>query len=123
MPGTTDQMLMKKIQKNIVAKNGVQFFPSSPIAASEMFSSMASYPASATFWMPTGTSALRRPPSQKKPMQITVETHAMSAVLLNSRTECSLKMPFHWKSSLMFGSSSPRTRFTHQLLSAHGAWA
>ena len=30
MTGMTDQMLMKKIQKNSVAKNGVHFLPSSP---------------------------------------------------------------------------------------------
>ena len=39
--GTTDQMLMKKIQKNNVAKNGVHFLPSSPIAARLMLSSIA----------------------------------------------------------------------------------
>src|SRR3954453_5174385 len=41
MNGTTDQMLMKKIQKNRVAKNGVHDRPDSPIAAMLTFSSTA----------------------------------------------------------------------------------
>ena len=40
--GMTDQMLMKKIQKNSVARNGVQLRPSSPIAARLTFSSTKS---------------------------------------------------------------------------------
>ena len=43
IPGMTSQMLMKKIQKNSVARKGVHFLPSSaPITCSEICVSMTS---------------------------------------------------------------------------------
>ena len=84
IPGMTSQMLMKKIQKNSVARNGAHFFPaSSPITSTAMLCSTSSKPDSATFWTPLGTSARLRLPAMKSTEQMIVETKHINATLLN----------------------------------------
>src|SRR5713101_1382338 len=88
MMGMNSHTLMKRIQKNMVARNGAHLGPSSgPMIDTATWSSSVSYPSSATFWTPAGTSAFFRIPTTKSKMQIAVDTNAMSAVLLNAMME------------------------------------
>ncbi len=89
MNGTTDQMLMKKIQKNSVAKKGVHFLPSSPIAATLMFSSIGEVAGLGHVLHARRARACDGvPPYQNSTMQMTVETSAIIADLVELVPRC-----------------------------------
>ena len=71
----TSKMLMKKMKKNIVMRNGSQPRPCDPIVCMITLSRMKSRLASATFCTPGGTSLRLRPAMKKNPnVRITAST-------------------------------------------------